>query len=257
MLLDDRVAIVTGTGPNIGSEIARTLAANGAKVVCLDMRAEEAQRTVAQIVEQGGSATAVTADITKPDDVQRAVETAVETFGGVHILVNNAGISPHGSLLDIKMEDWYRTLDVILTGTLLCSRYAGERMIAQQSGGAIVNIRSTTGYRGRAEVIAYATAKGGLMNLTRTLALTLAPYHIRVNSVTPSSVGVSLSRGGPPRDQTGPPSHIPLGRWSRPADPAQAVLFLASPNADFITGIDIPVDGGSLAKGGGGGVGGG
>ncbi len=246
MLLEDRVAIVTGTGPNIGGEIARTLAANGAKLVCLDVRSETAEATARQIIEQGGSAIALSGDITKSADVQKVMETAASTYGGVHILVNNAGVSPLGNLMDVKLEDWYKTMDVILTGTMLCSRYAAEKMISQGTGGAIVNICSTSGHRGRTGAVAYATAKGGVLNLTRAMAMELAPHKIRVNSVTPSTSGVALATGRP-HEEGGPPKHVPLGRWGRTCDQAQAVLFLVSPNADFITGVDLPVDGGVLA----------
>ncbi len=254
MLLEEQVALVTGTGPNLGSEIARTLAANGAKVVCLDARQDQAETVSEQIRKQDGDAIAVAADVTKPGEVQRAVITAVSHYKALHILVNSAAISPRTALFDFNLEDWHRTLDIILTGTVLCTRYVAEKMVEQKQGGSIINIRSTTGYRGRPDVLAYSTAKGGLMNLTRSLALTLAPHKIRVNCVTPSSVGVPLSSAGQgrPRKETGEPNHIPLGRWSEVSDPAQAVLFLASPNASFITGIDLPVDGGTLAKSGGG-----
>lgn len=247
MLLDGRVAIVTGTGPNIGGEIARTLAANGAKVVCLDLLLEHAQTTVQQIVECGGSATAVAADITNPADVQKAVETAKSTFGGLHILVNNAAISIGGNLLQAKLEDWRRVLDVILTGTFLCSQCGAKQMIAQESGGAIVNIASTSGHRGGRGNIAYNAAKGGILNLTRAMAIQLAPHKIRVNSVTPTQTGVSLARGTV-RGHSGPPRNIPLGRWGRPIDQARAVLFLVSSESEFITGVDLPVDGGVLAS---------
>ncbi len=246
MLLDGRVAIVTGTGPNIGKEIARTLAANGAKVVCLDLLLEHAQACARQIAETGGSATAVAADITKPADVQRAVETAISTFGGLHILVNNAAITAHEGLLEAKVESWRRVLDVNLTGTFLCSQYAAKQMIAQGSGGAIVNIASTSGHLGGPGAIAYAVSKGGILQFTRAMAIQLAPHNIRVNSVTPTQTGTGVG-GGRPRDEVGPPRNIPLGRWGRPIDQARAVLFLVSPEADFITGIDLPVDGGVLA----------
>jgi NAD(P)-dependent dehydrogenase (short-subunit alcohol dehydrogenase family) len=246
MLLDNRVAIVTGTGPNIGGEIARTLAANGAKVVCLDLLRERAEATAQQIVELGGSATAVGADITSPADVQRAVETAVKSFGGLHILVNNVGITHREGLLDTPLETWTRVINGILTGTFLCSQYAAKRMIVQGGGGAIVNIASTSGHRGGMGAIAYATAKGGILNLTRAMAVQLASYKIRVNSVTPTQTGIPVA-GGRSREEGPPPKSIPLGRWGRPADQAQAVLFLVSPNADFITGEDLRVDGGLLA----------
>lgn len=247
MLLSDRVALVTGAGPNIGGEIARTLASNGARVVCLDVRQDVAEGRASEINRTGGSAIAVRADITSPDDMQAAVAAAVSAFGGLHILVNNAGISPLGGLLDADLNEWRRTLDVILTGTLICSRYAARQMIEQGQGGAIVNIASTSGHRGRTGAIAYSTAKGGVLQLTRVLAMELAPHRIRVNSVTPSTSGVALATGRP-HEESGPPSQIPLGRWGRTSDQAQAVLFMASPMSDFITGVDLPVDGGLLVS---------
>ncbi|NIO10210.1 MAG: SDR family NAD(P)-dependent oxidoreductase, partial [Deltaproteobacteria bacterium] len=171
MILDGQVAMVSGTGPNLGSEIARTLAANGAKVVCLDQRKDQAESVADQIRKQGGSSIGVAADVTKPGEVQRAVITAVSEYKAIHVLVNSAAISPRTALFDLNLEDWHRTLDIILTGTLLCTRYVAEKMVEQKQGGSIINIRSTTGYRGRPDVLAYSTAKGGLMNLTRSLAL--------------------------------------------------------------------------------------
>lgn len=245
MLLENQVAIVTGTGPNIGGEIARTLAANGARLVCLDNRVEMAETTAHQITGAGGQAIALGADITNPADMERMVQQVVDAFGEVNILVNNAGISPNGSLVDIKIEDWLATLNVILTGTFLCSRFVARQMIAQGKGGVIVNIASTSGHRGRAGAIAYATAKGGVLQLTRCMAMDLAPYKIRVNSVTPNASGLSLATG---KSREGTPPQAPIGRWGRTTDQAQAVLFMVSPNADFITGTDLAVDGGTLAR---------
>lgn len=246
MLPNQPVAVVTGTGPNIGGEIARTLAANGAKLVCLDLRQDRAEATAKQIIEQGGSATAVATDITNPDDVRKAIETAVQTFGSVDILVNNAAITDSKGLLEANLEAWRRTLDVILTGTFLCSQAAAKQMIKQGKGGAIVNISSTSGHRGGPGAIAYGTAKAGILNLTRSMAVQLAPFKIRVNSVTPTQTGTPVA-GSRSREDREPPKNIPLGRWGRPADQARAVLFLVSPDADFITGEDIRVDGGVLA----------
>jgi NAD(P)-dependent dehydrogenase (short-subunit alcohol dehydrogenase family) len=245
MLLENQVAIVTGTGPNIGGEIARTLAANGARLVCLDTRQEMAETTAVQIRDAGGQAIAVGADITRPADMERLVEQAVDAFGQIDILVNNAGISPNGSLVDIPIEDWLATMNVILTGTFLCSRFVAKRMIEQATGGVIVNIASTSGHRGRAGAIAYATAKGGVLQLTRCMAMELAPHKIRVNSVTPNASGLSLATG---KSREGTPPGAPIGRWGRTEDQARAVLFMVSPNADFITGTDLAVDGGVLAR---------
>lgn len=248
MLLKDKIAIVTGTGPNIGSEIARTLAANGAKVVCLDLHADQAGIVAEQITKQGGSAIGLGVDVSKPADVEKAFKSAVDHFGGIDLLVNNAAISPLGGLLDHDLDSWHRTLDIVLTGTLLCGRYAAKQMISQGRGGAMVNVSSTSGHRGRMDAIAYSTSKGGLLQLTRVMANELAPHKIRVNSVTPTTSGLALATGRP-HEEIGPPQFIPLGRWGRTEDQAQAVLFLLSSNADFITGIDLPVDGGLLSSG--------
>jgi NAD(P)-dependent dehydrogenase (short-subunit alcohol dehydrogenase family) len=246
MLLDGRVALVTGTGPNIGGEIARVLAANGARLVCLDARAEQAEQAAATIRSDGGDAVSVHADITDPKSVERAFDRAVEAYGAIHILVNNAAITHVGTILDTDLDEWQHILDVCLTGTFLCGQQAARRMVEQGEGGAIVNVSSTSGHRGGARAIAYATAKGGVLNLTRSMAIQLAPHSIRVNSVTPTQTGTPIG-SDKPRDGGGPPKNIPLARWGRPADQAQAVLFLVSPQSDFITGVDLPVDGGLLA----------
>jgi NAD(P)-dependent dehydrogenase (short-subunit alcohol dehydrogenase family) len=248
MLLEGKTAIVTGTGPNIGGEIARTLAANGANVVCLDIKLDQAKITADQIEKAGGSAIAVQADVSIPTDVENAVRVAVQRYGGVNLLVNNAAISPLGNLFDHDLDSWHRTLDICLSGTLLCSRYAAKQMISQGNGGAIVNISSTSGHRGRTDAIAYATSKGGLLQLTRVMANELAPHKIRVNSVSPTTSGLALATGRP-HSEVGPPPGIPLGRWGKTEDQAEAVLFLLSSKADFITGIDLPVDGGLLSSG--------
>jgi NAD(P)-dependent dehydrogenase (short-subunit alcohol dehydrogenase family) len=247
MLLDNQVAVVTGTGPNIGGQIARTLALNGAKVACLDIIEVKAQSIAKEITANGGQAIGVSGDIAKPDQVSDIFEKVTQNLGPVTILVNNAAITHGANILDTKLDDWYRILDVILTGTFLCSQTAAKIMVANNHGGAIVNIASTSGHRGLRGGTAYATAKGGILNLTRAMAIQLAQYKIRVNSVTPTETGIPVA-GGRPRDEIGPPEFIPWGRWGRPIDQAQAVLFLASPNADFITGVDLPVDGGMLAQ---------
>jgi NAD(P)-dependent dehydrogenase (short-subunit alcohol dehydrogenase family) len=245
MLLENKVAIVSGSGPNIGGEIARTLAAAGARVTCADVRVREAQARVEEIQTAGGKAIAVETDITDPESVQRMVAATIEAFGRVDILVNDAGISPYGTLFTQTLEDFRRTMDVNVTGMFVTARYAAEKMIEQGQGGAILNIASTSGHRGRQGAIAYATSKGAVLQLTRVLAAELAPHHIRVNSVTPNASGLSLGSG---TSREGTPPQAPLGRWGRTTDQAQAVLFLVSPNADFITGVDLPVDGGILSQ---------
>ena len=246
MLLDGKVALVSGTGPNIGAEIARTLAANGATVACMDLNDEYAQAAAISINEAGGKAIGVAADITQPESVEKAIEEVLGAFGGIHLLVNDAAISDRKPFLEAELSDWKKVLDVVLTGTFIVSQQVARKMVAQGDGGAVVNLISTSGHRGEVARIAYGTAKSGLLNFTRSMAVQLAPHKIRVNSVTPTTTGTPVGRPDSPRDDNKPPGLL-VNRWGRPTDQAQAVLFLLSPNADFITGIDIPCDGGSLA----------
>lgn len=248
MLLDGKVALVSGTGPNIGAEIARTLAANGATVACMDLNEGYAQAAAISINEAGGKAIGVAADITQPDSVEKALKEVLGAFGGIQLLVNNAAISDRKPFLEAELADWRNVLDVILTGTFIVSQQVARQMVSQGAGGSIVNIVSTSGHRGEMARIAYGTAKSGLLNFTRSMAMQLAPHKIRVNSVTPTTTGTPVGRPDAPRDEDNPPKDLPLSRWGQPNDQAQATLFLLSPNADFITGIDIPCDGGRLAK---------
>ena len=250
MLLDGKVALVSGTGPNIGSEIARTLAANGATVACMDLNLEFAQEAAKSIKDAGGKAIGVAADITREDQVEQAVKDAVGQLGGIHLLVNDAAISDHNPFLEADVAEWRKVVDVILTGTFIVSQQVSRQMVAQGEGGAIVNIVSTSGHRGETGRVAYGSAKAGVLNLTRSMALQLAADNIRVNSVTPTNTGTGVGQHyGRSREEGPPPARqlIPRGRWGRPKDQAQAVLFLLSDNADFITGIDLPCDGGNLA----------
>jgi NAD(P)-dependent dehydrogenase (short-subunit alcohol dehydrogenase family) len=246
MLLDNSVALVSGVGPNIGREIARTLAENGAKVVCMDVNSDAAEQTARMLTDSGYQATSVQADITDPAAVQRAVDSAVSVYGGINILVNDAAISDNAGILDAEVDTWRKVIDVILTGTFLCTQAVARQMVAQGNGGVIINMASTSGHKGKAGSVAYQTAKAGILNFTRAAAVDLAPHGIRVNSVTPTQTGTPVG-GGVARSDSEIPKGIPRGRWGRPSDQAQAVLFLVSQNADFITGVDLPVDGGNLA----------
>jgi NAD(P)-dependent dehydrogenase (short-subunit alcohol dehydrogenase family) len=242
MKLQGMVAIITGTGPNIGQAIAKTLSREGCRVACNDVDLLRAQKVAQEINTLGGTAIAVQADITVASQVKAMVGRVVAEFGGIDILVNNAAISIPKGLLNISEEEWRRSVDITLTGTFLCSKYVAQVMVDRKRRGRIVNIVSTSGHRGRKNVIAYCATKGGVLNLTRAMAIDLAPYGIRVNSVSPTRTGIALATGQPHSGQG-----IPLGRSGRPEDQAEAVLFLVSDEADFITGADLLVDGGSLA----------
>ena len=248
-MLEGKVALVSGTGPNIGAEIARTLAGAGATVVCLDLNEGYAKAAADSITAKGGKALAVACDITSPSDVARAVKSAVDAFGSIDILINDAAITDRKPFLEATLEDWNKVLGVILTGTFLLSQAVARQMVAQGKGGAMVNLISTSGHRGEAIRIAYGVAKAGLLNFTRSLAVQLAPHRIRVNSVTPTQTGTPVGMpDAAPRSDADPPKNILVKRWGRPSDQANAVLFMVSPSADFITGVDLPCDGGLLAQ---------
>jgi NAD(P)-dependent dehydrogenase (short-subunit alcohol dehydrogenase family) len=242
--LSGRIALVTGAGPNIGRAIAATLCEAGATVLCNDVKSDRAQ-AAAQSARAKGKAFALAFDITDPDQVENAVDDATRRYGAIDILVNNAGVTVPKSLLTTSLEEWRLVTRVIQDGAFLCSRAIVKRMIDVKKPGAIVNIASTTGHRGRKNAIAYATAKGGILNFTRALAVELAPYKIRVNSVSPTKTGASV--GAIESAAARSFDEIPLGRLGQPQDHANAVLFLVSDAASFITGIDVRVDGGTLA----------
>jgi NAD(P)-dependent dehydrogenase (short-subunit alcohol dehydrogenase family) len=245
MKLKGKTALVTGAGPNIGQEICSVLAGQGARVACNDVDAARAKVCAGRLEKEGGAALAVAGDITEPAQVKAMVERVVERYGGIDILVNNAAITVPKGLLQISLEEWQRNIDIILTGTFLCSRAVAEVMVRQGRGGAIVNIASTSGHRGRANALAYCTAKGGILNMTRAMAMDLVPHRIRVNSVSPTKTGASV--GGLEGEGERQFDEIPWGRLGQPKDQAHAVLYLVSDEADFVTGIDLRVDGGALA----------
>lgn len=243
--LNGKVALVTGAGPNIGREIAATLARAGAAVVCNDRVETNARAAAEGITSAGGRAIAFACDIADESAVAEMVAQAEESFDSpVEILVNNAGVSIPKGLLNTTFEEWRRVTAVALDGMFNVTKAVVARLIATGKPGVIINIASTSGHRGRKNAIAYCTAKGGVLNFTRALAIELAPYNIRVCSVSPTKTGGELAgASAASRDF----SEIPLGRLGAPQDQANAVLFLASDLASFITGEDIRVDGGSLA----------
>lgn len=245
MKLEGRVAIVTGAGRNIGEAVASVFADEGARVAVVDTDPGRAT-TVANRITAGhpGAALPLVCDVSVKEAVQGMISTVVSRFGRVDVLVNNVAITDRKTILDLDEDEWDRVLRVTLTSVFLCTKYAGRQMAQQGRGGSIINMASTSGHRGRGNATAYTAAKGGVLNLTRSLAIQLAPYKIRVNSLTPNRVGSpvgedTVREGGTVRNL--------VGRNGLPLDVARAALFLASDDAEFITAADLLVDGGALA----------
>jgi NAD(P)-dependent dehydrogenase (short-subunit alcohol dehydrogenase family) len=247
--LDGKVAIVTGAGQNIGRAIALRFAAEGATVAVVDRDRGRAEAVTAENEAAGGRAMAVVADVSDEDDVSRGVDDVVRVLGDVHLLVNNAAATINKTLLETSLDEWEYVIGVTLRSQFLFIRKVAAAMILAGHGGAIVNMASTSGHRGNVGKGAYPVAKGGVLNLTRVAAVELAPHGIRVNSVTPTQSGQPLGYGYQEDvfERSGPARSIPLGRWGRPEDQANAALFLASDQSEFITGADLPCDGGLLA----------
>lgn len=249
MELKDKVAIITGAGRGIGFGIAKVMAREGASVVIADINLETAQSAVAGIVAAGGKAYAVKADVSKPDEIDAMVEAAKAQFGGLDVLVNNAGIeAPPKHLADIPESQWDRVTGINLRGVYLCCK-AAIPAITARGGGAIVNIASVAGVRmsffGSAD---YTAAKHGVIGLTHHLAWELAEYNITVNAICPGAVLTPLAEEHTTQDYRDMVTKrlIPLGRWCKPEDIAGAAVYLASDRADMVTGQTIDVDGGTM-----------
>jgi NAD(P)-dependent dehydrogenase (short-subunit alcohol dehydrogenase family) len=252
---ENKVAIVTGAGSGIGLATALAFAREGAAVVGVDISAQKAEGTAQAIQKNGGKALAVTADVSKSADAQRIAAQAAAAFGGIDILANIAGIQTYGTVVDTDEDTWDRTININLKSMYLVSKYCVPEMI-QRGGGSIINMASVQGLASMGNVVAYTASKGGVLAMTRTMALDHAADHIRVNSVCPGSVDTPMLRWAAdlfePNDPEGAiqewgKSHA-LNRVGKAEEVAQVILFLASEAASFITGTQIVVDGGMLAK---------
>jgi NAD(P)-dependent dehydrogenase (short-subunit alcohol dehydrogenase family) len=249
MKLKGQVAIITGAGRNIGEDTAKLFAAEGAKVAVVDNHQGRAEKVAGEIVRGNGEAAAFVADVSSEADVDRLVKDVVQAFGRIDILINNAAVSDNKHMLDITKEDWDRVMAVTLTGPFLMGQKVAKQMVAQggnggKGGGKIVNVGSTSGFFGRRRAIAYTTAKAGVANLTRSMAVQLAPHNIRVNCVVPNKIGSPVGK-----DEFDPTRTVVnlRGRPGQPMDLARAILFLACDDSDFIVGDMLFVDGGLAA----------
>jgi NAD(P)-dependent dehydrogenase (short-subunit alcohol dehydrogenase family) len=246
-LLENRRALVTGADSGIGQGVSYELAAHGAAVAINYVGgSEEADRMVGEIQAAGGRALAVPMDVSSEADVQRAFAAAKEAFGGVDLLVNNAGLEHPYLLLDMPLQAWQKVIDVNLTGAFLCAREAARMMRAENSPGVIVNISSVHEQIAWERFSHYCASKGGMRMFAQSIAKELAPLGIRVVNVAPGAIDTPINKDvlESPEASAMVRAEIPLGRWGHVADVARSVAWLASEQASYVTGATLFVDGG-------------
>ena len=248
MKLEGKVAVITGGGSGIGQATALLLAQEGARVVIADLDFEAAQSTAQQIKAGGREALALEIDVTHADQLEALVQKTVAEFGALDIMHNNAGISGGRRFVADTSEDyWEKVIRVNLTGVFLGSKYAVRQMLKQGSG-VIINTASTFGLVGLPGNAAYSAAKGGVIQLTRSMALEYAPNNIRVNCICAGWIATPFNQDMDEKLVRWSLRETPLGRWGKPEEVARAVLYLASEDSSFLTGTMLAIDGGWTAK---------
>lgn len=249
MRLEDKVAIITGGGSGIGRATAELFAREGARVVVVDYKAEAGRQAADAIRTASGDAVFVEVDVSQPEQVDRMVRAALEAYGGIDILFNNAGVLLFGSVIDTTPEDWGWLISINLTGVYLCSRAVIPHMI-ERGGGSIINTTSSTGaHDAGANTAAYVASKGGVALLTKSMAIDHAQHNIRVNAIAPGPTGTAMLRDNlSPVELEDFAATFPMKRLGRPEELAYAALYLASDEASFVTGAILAVDGGQTAQ---------
>lgn len=245
--LAGKTAVITGAANGIGRATAERFAAEGAAVVLNDRDAGALASLVANLTEQGAQARGVPGDVSQEADVRRIMETAVSAYGGIDILVANAGMIPEADLAGATAELWDRTMATNGRGMFLCCKYAAESMVARGKG-AIVCVSSISAVIGQAGQVVYGPSKFVASGLTKHLAIDLAAKGVRVNAVAPGTIDTPAVQRMDKEGIAQSVARHPLGRIGRPEEVASAILFLASEEASFITGVVLPVDGGFLAQ---------
>ncbi len=252
MRLKDKVAIVTGAGSGIGRAIALLFASEGARIVIAEIDSDRGRRVEREIQNAGNESLFVETDIARESEVRAMVENAVARYGGIHVLVNNAVLVVYKNALTLTEEEWEQCMAVDLKGAWYCCKYALPHMIR----GSIVNIASTHPFRSSPNYFPYATAKGGMLAMTVSLAVDFGPKGIRVNSICPGLIDTPLTSRLLEFSRQSPEQHRKilamqaLRRVGTPVDVAHAALFLASEESSFITGTSLVIDGGRMAVSG-------
>jgi NAD(P)-dependent dehydrogenase (short-subunit alcohol dehydrogenase family) len=244
--LDGKVALITGAQQGIGRGMALAFARDGADVGInyLD-DPKAAERVAAEVRKAGRRATLVAGDVSSVKQIDEMVRQVVQTLGGLDVLVNNAGVYPRVAMLEMREEDWDLLLDVNLKGTFFCAQAAARAMVAAKRRGAIINLASRA-IQGAVRGVHYSASKGGVVAMTRAMALELAPHGIRVNAVAPGLTDTAQPRYGHSEEELAIMARaVPLGRMAQPDDIASVAVFLASDEARYITGQTVHVNGGS------------
>jgi len=241
MKFKGQVAMVTGAGRNIGEDVSKLLADNGATIAVVDIDQARGEKVANDIVAAGGQAKWFGCDVASEEAIIACVAAVHKAFGRIDMLVNNAAISDNKDMFSLATSEWNRVLAITLTAPFLLTREVAKVMIANKTAGRIVNVSSTSGYFGRNRATAYTAAKGGLVNLTKSQAIQLAEHKIRVNAVVPNKIGSPV--GKDEFDPTRPVVNL-AGRPGLPRDLANAALFLLSEESSFIIGAALFVDGG-------------
>ncbi|MCA3310777.1 MAG: glucose 1-dehydrogenase [Roseomonas sp.] len=251
--LEGKSALVTGGASGIGRATALAFAREGARVAVADIMQDAAQRTVTEIEAMGGEALAIACDVTDDDAVKAMIAATVDAFGSLDCAFNNAGIAPYQvnaggqKIADVAPEAWRRLIDVNLTGVWLCLRHEVAQMRAQGSGGVIINTASILGLVGTATSSAYVAAKHGVVGLTKVAAADHAADNIRVNAVCPGYIETPMTEETMRRRGERIMARVPMARMGKAAEIAEAVVWLCSPKASFVTGVSWAVDGGYTA----------
>ncbi|NIK70717.1 MULTISPECIES: SDR family oxidoreductase [unclassified Paenibacillus] len=243
MKFEGKVVVITGAGKGIGAALAVAYAVEGARIAAVDRDGELVKHTVDRIVEAGGHAIGLTVDISRPEEIEAAFAAIDEQYGRIDVMINNAGLGKWKSLYDLSLDEWDYVLNTNLRGTFLCAKEAGRRM-RESGGGSIVNLSSTRALMSEPNSEAYAASKGGIVALTHALAVSLGPDHVRVNAISPGWIENGDYEALRRKDH----SQHPAGRVGRPDDIVRACFYLTNPENDFVTGINLVVDGGMTRK---------